>query len=306
MDSDAHSGDLADTERTPSPNTQTYLADSGEEWEIPEVLQQFLDMMESPSPMKEVPPLSPSTPTRLQEHGPRNSTEAILHSYFRFNLPTPHVVEADDQPAPDPEALLLDIHTSRAAHEAFRKFLKVAASSCVTMSSRHVELEAACMAYTNILEAFAGLQDWLGTLPIADKSWIQGPNVTRLPSLLDSAPPTSACAHDNITAVDLPSFASDKSQWTAASPQGRDMASVSREHPDLEARTSMAHWLLCGDPVPYRNFFPLVPFELPADSDARSIPTSSPGEIEYPYTLVPSLETRLALKYRDSGVDSRS
>lgn len=45
---------------------------------------------------------------------------------------------------------------------------------------------------------------------------------------------------------------------------------------------------------PFLPIFPLHTFTVPDDYDGLVVPTSDPHEVEYPYMIVPSLETRLA------------
>ncbi|CDO75334.1 hypothetical protein BN946_scf184966.g2 [Trametes cinnabarina] len=240
----------------------------GAELRVPEALQNFLDMS-SPIPVVISvcqDPRSPLTPTRLKLHGPQNSSQALLHSYFQYQPPAPPIN------SPGSEEILLDETTSKTVYLAFRKFVKTASSSCVQSSSHRIHTDTVRVAYLNVVQAMAGLRDSLYAIPLADVSWLQDDWVSsRLPGLL------GACED-----MEGDGDVDDGLQLNIGDPG----TLCSRR---VQATPSRA------------NAFHLRPFDLGEATTELVVPTSCPSEVEYPYLLVPSLETMLAAQFAHAG-----
>lgn len=56
----------------------------------------------------------------------------------------------------------------------------------------------------------------------------------------------------------------------------------------------LENYVAKGQETPSSLFFPIRTFTGQLNDDDLVVPTSDPEEVEYPYTLVPSLETRLS------------
>ena len=108
--------------------------------------------------------------TRLQRNGPQCSSDDIAYIHQRYELPSPpgltrNTVYED----------ILDRTETSHAYEAFRRFVKIAAHSCVRLSSYNSTVDDVRLFYLDVAEAMAGLRESLLAMPLSDKTWLEMP-----------------------------------------------------------------------------------------------------------------------------------
>ncbi|KAH9858860.1 hypothetical protein C2E23DRAFT_768539 [Lenzites betulinus] len=208
---------------------------------------------------------------RLAHEGPQNSSDELLMVYF--DIENPLVARSG---AVSPSGLpQLDPALSGNAQAAFRKFVKIAARSCAWLSRSAASVEDLQTAYLSIVEGLGGLQDSLKELPSDDVEWPTAPQ--RIPSLLVAETSPHGETGADVTLCDL-------------------------VHVDIK-KSHVAKPIQVASSVPpaspgelfdlFPPLFPLRTVTLPADSEELVVPTSDPREVEYPFMIEYSIESRL-------------
>ncbi|EIW62749.1 uncharacterized protein TRAVEDRAFT_43081 [Trametes versicolor FP-101664 SS1] len=218
---------------------------------------------------------------RLQREGPRNSSDNLLLVYHNLDNP----LRAHSSSPSLSSDLRLDPASSIKAQLGFRRFAKLAAESCAWLSRTGNSVEDVQAAYLSIMQSLDGLREKLLELPFEDKDWIGNSSAPRLPSLLEKSEECGVDAAADITLCAAEDGCLGPSDTPA---NGHKVYTLPLTTPNVH-RDLHTPRLDLSPPL-----FPIHPYVLSPDSMELVVPTSDPREIEYPFMIVPSLESRLS------------
>ncbi|KAI8989616.1 hypothetical protein BD414DRAFT_536016 [Trametes punicea] len=203
----------------------------------------------------------------LKQNSPATSSDNLLLVYYDMRN------SIDPSPGSPAHSDTLEAATLSHTRAQFRKFAKTAARSCAQLSRIDPSIEDVQAAYLSIIQGVAGLQEALIDLSLDDLERFDSNSVLRLPPLAMPAQKHGAVKEADTTLGNIP--------------PGQE------EHFCSSRQVESPPTCQCSVPLPL-PLFPIRTTPVPLEGCDLVVPTSDPTEVEYSYTIVPSLESQVS------------